>query len=97
VSPVAEQAVRERIAPTEYRAGIGAQLESPAKVRGGAMLLQRAIPELVAGYERHYLAEARIASGGADLDSVFVRAFPLRQSIIDGMDQRLDEVLKAAD
>jgi len=97
VSPVAEQAVRERIAPTEFRAGIGAQLESPAKVRGGALLLQRAIPELVAGYERHYLAEARIASGGADLDSVFVRAFPLRQSIIDGMDQRLDEVLKAAD
>lgn len=97
VSPVAEQAVRERIAPAEFRAGIGSQLESPAKVRGGAMLLQRAIPELVAGYERHYLAEARIASGGGDLDSVFVRAFPLRQSIIDGMDQRLDEVLKAAD
>jgi hypothetical protein len=97
VSPVAEQAVRERIAPAEFRSGIGAQLESPAKVRGGAMLLQRAVPELVAGYERHYLAEARITSGGADLDSVFVRAFPLRQSIIDGMDQRLDEVLKAAD
>ena len=97
VSPVAEQAVRERIAPAEFRSGIGAQLESPAKVRGGAMLLQRAVPELVAGYERHYLAEARITSGGADLDSAFVRAFPLRQSIIDGMDQRLDEVLKAAD
>jgi len=97
VGPVAEQAVRERIAPAEFRAGMGAQLESPAKVRGGAMLLQRAIPELVAGYERHYLAEARIASGAADLDAVFARAFPLKQSIIDGMDQRLDEVLKAAD
>lgn len=96
VSPVAEQAVRERIAPAEFRAGIAAQLESPARVRGGAMLLQRAIPELVAGYERHYLAEARIPSGGGDIDSVFVRAFPLRQAIIDGMDQRLDEVLKAA-
>ena len=64
VGPVAEQAVRERIAPAEFRAGIGAQLESPAKVRGGAMLLQRAIPELVAGYERHYLAEARITASG---------------------------------
>jgi hypothetical protein len=97
VGPVAEQAVRERISPAEFRGGIGAQLESPARVRGGAMLLQRAIPELVAGYERYYLAEARIAPAGGDLDSVFVRAFPLRQSIIDGMDQRLDEVLKAAD
>ena len=95
-SPVAEQAVRERIAPAEFRAGLGAQLESPAKVRGGAMLLQRAVPELVAGYERYYLAEARVAASG-DVDSAFVRAFPLRQSIIDGMDQRLDEVLKAAD
>ena len=97
VGPVAEQAVRERIAPAEFRAGVGAQLESPARVRGGAMLLQRAIPELVAGYERHYLAEARIAATGGDVDSAFARAFPLRQSIIDGMDQRLDEVLKAAD
>ncbi|HEY2898160.1 MAG TPA: hypothetical protein VGJ12_13560 [Gemmatimonadaceae bacterium] len=97
VGPVAEQAVRERIAPAEFRAGLGVQLESPAKVRGGAMLLQRAIPELVAGYERHYLAEARIKTSGGDVDSAFVRAFPLRQSIIDGMDQRLDEVLKAAD
>jgi hypothetical protein len=88
--------VRERIAPAEFRAGIGAQLESPAKVRGGAMLLQRAIPELVAGYERHYLAEARAGAIGNDLDSVFVGTFPLRQAIIDGMDQRLDEVLKAA-
>ncbi len=94
--PVAEQAVRERIAPAEFRAGLGAQLESPAKVRGGAMLLQRAVPALVAGYERYYLAEARIAASG-DVDSAFVRAFPLRQSIVDGMDQRLDEVLKAAD
>ncbi|HSU93201.1 MAG TPA: hypothetical protein VLI43_05795 [Gemmatimonadaceae bacterium] len=94
--PVAEQEVRERIAPAEFRAGLGAQLESPAKVRGGAMLLQRAVPELVAGYERYYLAEARVAASG-DVDSAFVRAFPLRQSIIDGMDQRLDEVLKAAD
>jgi hypothetical protein len=96
VGPVAEQAVRERIAPAEFRAGLGAQLESPAKVRGGAMLLQRAVPELVAGYERHYLAEARVTAAG-DVDSAFVRAFPLRQSIIDGMDQRLDDVLKAAD
>jgi hypothetical protein len=97
VGPVAEQAVRERIAPAEFRAGVGAQLESPAKVRGGAMLLERAIPQLVAGYERHYLTEARVATAGADLDSAFVRAFPLRQAIIDGMDQRLDEALKAAD
>jgi hypothetical protein len=96
IAPVAEQAVRERISPAEFRSGVGAQLESPAKIRGGAMLLQRAIPELVAGYERHYLAVARIAATG-DVDSVFVRAFPLRQTIIDGMDQRLDEVLKAAD
>lgn len=97
IAPVAEQAVRERISPAEFRSGIGAQLESPAKVRGGAMLLQRAIPELVAGYERHYLAAARIATSGGDVDSVFVRTFPLRQTIVDGMDQRLDEVLKAAD
>ena len=97
IGGVAEDAVRERISPAEFRAGAAAQYESPAKVRGGAMLLQRAIPELVAGYERHYLSVARVRNSGADVDSLFVRAFPLRQAIIDGMDQRLDEVLKAAD
>ncbi|MBA2686439.1 MAG: hypothetical protein H0U66_18285 [Gemmatimonadaceae bacterium] len=96
VSDIAEQAVRERISPADFRAGAGAEFESPAKVRGGAMLLQRAIPDLVAGYERHYLSIARVRSGGGDLDSAFVRAFPLRQAIIDGMDQQLDQVSKAA-
>ena len=96
VGGLAEQAVRERISPAEFRAGAGRQLESPAKVRGGAMLLQRAIPELVAGYERHYLSVARVRFGGTDVDSAFVRAFPVRQAIIDGMDQQLDQVLKAA-
>jgi hypothetical protein len=96
VGGVAEQAVRERISPAEYRAGAGTSLVNPAKIRGGAMLLERAIPELVNGYERHYLAIARVPAAGADVDSAFVRAFPVRQAIIDGMDQRLDEVLKAA-
>jgi len=93
---VAEQAVRERITPAEFRAGLAPQLLTPAKVRGGALLLQRAIPDLVNGYERYYLALAHIPATG-DVDSAFVRAFPLRQTIIDGMDQRLDEVMKAAD
>jgi hypothetical protein len=97
VAPLAEQAVRERISPAEFRAGLSAQFLNPARVRGGALLLQRAIPELVSGYERHYLAIAHVPASGADVDAVFVRAFPLRQSIVDGMDQRLDEVSKAAD
>ncbi len=96
VSGIAEQAVRERIPPAEFRAGAWAQLESPARVRGGALLLQRAIPDLVTGYERHYLSVARVRFGGGDIDDAFVRAFPLRQAIIDGMDQQLDQTLKAA-
>ena len=97
VGVVAEQAVRERISPAEFRAGLAAQLVSPAKVRGGALLLQRAIPDLVNGYERYYLAIARVPAASGDVDAAFVRAFPLRQSVIDGRDQRLDEVMKAAD
>jgi hypothetical protein len=96
VSGIAELAVRERISPAEFRAGASAQYESPAKVRGGAMLLQRAIPDLLAGYERHYLAIARVRLNAGNLDSAFVHAFPVRRAIIDGMDQQLDQVLKAA-
>jgi hypothetical protein len=93
---VAEQGVQEGTTVAEQRSGVAGRYVSPAEVRGGAMLLQRAIPELVAGYERHYLSAARVPMSGANVDTVFVRAFPLRQPITDAMDRMLDSAMRGS-
>lgn len=93
---VAEEAVQEGTTVAEQRSGVAGRYVSPAEVRGGAMLLQRAIPELVPGYERHYLSAARVPMSGAAVDTVFVRAFPLKQSMIDAMDRKLDSAMRGS-
>jgi hypothetical protein len=93
---VAEEAVAESTSPAEQRSGVAGRFVGPAEVRGGAMLLQRAIPELVAGYERHYLGAARVPMSDGAVDTVFVRAFPLRQSTVDAMDRKLDTAMRGS-
>jgi hypothetical protein len=93
---VAADAVQEGTTVAEQRSGVAGRYASPAEVRGGAMLLQRAIPELVPGYERHYLSAARVPMSGAAVDTVFVRAFPLKQSMIDAMDRKLDSAMRGS-
>jgi len=91
---VAVEAVQEGTTVAEQRSGVAARYVSAAQVRGGAMLLARAIPELAAGYERHYLSAARVPLSGADADTAFVRAFPVKQSMIDAMDRKLDSAMR---
>lgn len=93
---VAVQAVQEETTPAEQRSGVADRYVTPAEVRGGAMLLQRAIPDLVAGYERHYLDAARVPVSGSNVDTTFVRVFPLRQSMIDAMDRKLDSAVRGS-
>jgi hypothetical protein len=93
---LAEEAVQEGTTVAEQRSGVAGRYVSPAEVRGGAMLLQRAIPELVPGYQRHYLSAARVPMSDAAVDTVFVRAFPLKQSMIDAMDRKLDSAMRGS-
>jgi hypothetical protein len=96
VAVVSEQAVEDATTPVEQRSGDALRYVSAADVRGGAMLLQRAIPDLVAGYERHYLSAARVPVSGTDVDAIFVRAFPLKQPIVDAMDRRLNAAMRGS-
>ena len=91
---VAAQAVQEGTTVAEQHNGVAEGYVGPAVVRAGAMLLQRAIPELAPGYERYYLSAARVALSGANVDTAFVRAFPIRQSMIDAMDRKLDDAMR---
>lgn len=86
-------AVADNTTPTEKQRGIAAQYESPAAVRGGAMLLRRAIPDLVTGYQRYYLRAARARSTGSDVEGEFVRTFPLSPTMLDAVDKQITRLL----
>jgi hypothetical protein len=87
------QAVAENTTPAEKRSGIAARYESSAAVRGGAILLRRTSPDLVAGYERFYLAAARAHVPGSDVEGEFARTFPLPQVMLDAIGTEVDRLL----
>jgi len=87
------QAVSDNTTPAQKQSGVAARYESPAAVRGGAILLRRTNPELVAGYERFYLNAARAPASGSDLDGEFARTFPLPQVMLDAIGKEFDRLL----
>lgn len=85
-------AVNDNITPTEQRTGAANQLVPIGQVRGGAMLLQRVAPELVAGYNRYYLVQGGFPATG-DLGARLVSSYPLPALIRDAIDRQLNVVL----
>ena len=85
-------AVRDNITPTEERAGMGVRLVTTGTVRAGALLLQKAAPELVAGYTRYYLTQAGQPTSG-DINARLASVFPLPDAIRQAVERQLDVVL----
>ncbi len=92
VNSIVGTAVHDNITPTEQRAGTGAQYVLTGTVRAGAMLLQRIAPELVTGYTRYYLTQARASTTG-DINARLASTYPLPQGIHDAINRQLDVVL----
>lgn len=90
---VASTAVRDNTTPIEKRNGVADRYAAAGAVRGGAMLLKRAAPEIYDGYMRYYLQSANIAAPSASLEAAFFRTFPLPQGILDAITRQLDIVL----
>jgi hypothetical protein len=88
VGGLANTAVTDNTTPAQQREGLASAYVSAAQVRGGALLLQRVAPELVAGYTRFYLRQAN-ASASASLAS----AFPLPANLVEAIDRQLGVVL----
>ena len=91
-SSIVSTAVTDNTTPTEQRSGVSGRYVTTGTVRAGAMLLQRAAPELVAGYIRYYLSQAGLAATG-DLNARLASAFPLPDAIRDAIDRQLEVVL----
>ena len=92
VSGVVSTAVNDNTTPNDQRSGLSGRYVTTGTVRGGAMLLRRAVPELVPGYTRYYLAQAGQSTTG-DIDARLASVFPLPQQIVDAIDRQLEVVL----
>ncbi len=93
VGTVANAAVRDNSSAADERSGDAARWQTLAAVRGGAMLLQRAAPDLLPGYQRYYLSLARAAVPPGDATSAFAATFPLPDRIVTALDRQIDMVL----
>jgi hypothetical protein len=89
--------VADNVTPAQQRSGEASRLVSLAQVRTGALLLTRVAPELLAGYQRYYLAQTgrAVASDASDdaLTAAFDEAFPLPGVIAEALARQVDIVL----
>jgi len=93
VNAIATTAINDNITPTEQRNGAAARYAANASVRSGAILLQRAAPELLQGYMRFYLHSAGIASPSGDPTALFTATFSIPDSIRDAVTRQIEVVL----
>lgn len=93
VGTLATAAVRDNSSSADERSGESAKWMTLAAVRGGAMLLERVAPDLVAGYQRYYLTLARQKPGAGDPAAAFVATFPLPPQIATALQRQVDVVL----
>jgi hypothetical protein len=93
VNAITGPAITDNITPAEQRSGAANRYSPNANVRAGAVLLQRAAPELAAGYMRYYLRTAELAAPSGDPTTAFTAAFPIPDAIRDAITRQLDVVL----
>lgn len=93
VGTLATAAVRDNSSAADERSGESAKWMTLAAVRGGAMLLERVAPDLLAGYQRYYLTLARQKPGAGDPAAAFAATFPLPPQIATALQRQVDVVL----
>lgn len=87
VGQIVQTAVNDNVTPTDTRSGLTDRYVAAGSVRGGAMLLQKVAPELVAGYQAYYLKSANRT--GQSFETVF----GLPVNVRDAIARQIDVVL----
>ena len=93
VAKLVDETVRDNTTPAQERAGTTAGYTGNGAVRGGALLLERTMPDLVPAYMRFYLRELGRAVPAGDPRSAFEAAFPLPAAIVTALGRSIDGVL----
>jgi hypothetical protein len=83
--------VDDNTSPADKREGVSDRLVAAGQVRAGAMLLERIAPDLLPEYVRFYLWQA--GKGNGTTEAALAAAFPLPQTIVDGLKRQIDVVL----
>lgn len=89
---VASAAIADNTTPAEQRSGGTARYEQSAAVRAGAMLLERAKPDVVPGYMRYYLKQAG-RTAPTEPRAAFAAAFAIPDAVRDAIGRQLDVIL----
>lgn len=85
VAGVVQEAIRDNTTPAEQRTSAAGTYAGNGAVRGGALLLQRALPESAPGYMRYYLRIVGKTPPAGDPSAAFSAAFPLPPAIVTGI------------
>ena len=93
VARLVDEAVRDNTTPAEQRSGATAGYTGNGAVRGGALLLERTVPDAVPGYMRFYLRELGRTAPAGDPRAAFEAAFPLPQAIVASLAKSIEGVL----
>lgn len=87
------QVVEDNTSPADRRAGVADRYVSAGQVRAGYLLLQRAAPQLAAGYARFYLREGGQPAPAAGAEgAALARAFPLPAAILEAITRQVEVV-----
>jgi hypothetical protein len=93
VGQLAQEAIADNSTPAEQRSGATNEWVGNGAVRGGAVLLQRVLPDLVPDYMRFYLRTLGRTPPTGDPVAAFTAAFPLPAPILNGLTRQIDVVL----
>jgi len=93
IARLVEEAINDNSTPAEQRSGATAGYTGNGAVRGGALLLQKTEPTLVADYMRFYLRARGVAVPTGDVAPAFAAAFPLPAAIVTALGKQIDVVL----
>lgn len=93
VAKLVDEAVTDNTTPAEQRSGATAGYTGNGAVRGGALLLQKTMPELAQDYMRFYLRQTGATAPTGDPRAAFEAAFPLPAAIVTALGNSIDTVL----
>jgi len=93
VARLVEAAISDNTTPAEQRSGVTSSYVGNGAVRGGALLIEKTIPDLAQAYMRFYLRQAGATPSDGNPRAAFETAFPLPAAIVTAVGQSIDTAL----
>jgi len=93
VAKLVDEAVMDNTTPSEQRSGATAGYTGNGAVRGGALLIEKTMPDMAQAYMRFYLRQTGATPGTGDPRAAFEAAFPLPAAVLTALGKSIDAVL----